>query len=225
VAKVDEVKDAHLPPEVRELVEQHRREVAALRDQGVRAGNEHRREAELKAAALRQEAEQKAQAVRDEGNRAASAALEQAKQEVELRRAELLEQLAELQGRHVAAGQTPEAEAVARQIADVQAEPAGDVLPAPNNLEAYRARIGEAFLFSVTGTTTGPLWGTDVYTTDSSPAKAAVHAGILRAGETGVVKVTIVDRLPSYRGTTRNGVTSSPWHDPWHGAYRIEAAI
>jgi hypothetical protein len=108
---------------------------------------------------------------------------------------------------------------------ELEAAPAGDVQPAPNNLEAFRSRVGESFLFSVVGATAGPLWGTDVYTSDSSPAKAAVHAGLLHSGESGVVKVTIVERLPNYKGTTRHGVTSNPWHDPWHGAYRIEAAI
>ncbi len=122
-------------------------------------------------------------------------------------------------------GRTADVEAVARLVQQLETEPIGDVQPAPSTMEAHRGRIGEAFLFSVTGSTAGPLWGTDVYTTDSAPAKAAVHAGVLRSGESGIVRVTIVERLPNYKGTTRNGVTSSPWHDPWHGAYRIEAAL
>ena len=51
------------------------------------------------------------------------------------------------------------------------------------DLRSLERRVNESFFFQVTGETHGPLWGTDVYTTDSSPAKAAVHAGVLRDGE------------------------------------------
>jgi hypothetical protein len=219
--------EAHplLPPEVRDLLEQHRREVAALRDQGIKQSNEARRDSDLKVAALQQETERNVQALRDEANRAAAHVLGDTKRELHLRRAELIEMLAGLRDSAVRRARSDEADAIDRLIVQLETEPVGDVQAAPNNLEAYRSRIGESFLFSVTGNTAGPLWGTDVYTTDSSPAKAAVHAGVLRPGDAGVVRITIVERLPNYRGSTRNGVTSSPWHDPWHGAYRIEAAI
>ncbi len=77
--------DKHLPPEVSVLLDQHRREVAALRDQGVKQGNEARRDADLKVAALQQETERQVQALRDEVNRAATAVLEDTKQELRLR--------------------------------------------------------------------------------------------------------------------------------------------
>jgi len=214
-----------LPSDVRALLEQHRREVATLRDQGIKQGNEARRDADLKVAALQQETERHVQTLRDEANRAAAGVLQDTKNELHVRRAELIETLAAVQDACAGRGKREEADAIGRFIVQLETEPGGDVQPAPANLEAYRSRIGESFLFTVTGNIAGPLWGTDVYTTDSSPAKAAVHAGVLRAGEAGVVRVTIVERLPNYRGSTRNGVTSSPWHDPWHGAYRIEAAI
>ena len=51
----------------------------------------------------------------------------------------------------------------------------------------------------------------DFVRTDTVPAKAAVHAGLLRPEESGIIKVTIVERLPNYRGTTRHGVSSSPF--------------
>jgi hypothetical protein len=218
-------KHHHLPAEVRALLEQHQREVAALREQGIKQGNEVRRDADLQVTALQQETERHVQALREEANRAAAAVLQDTRTELHLRRAELIETLAELRDALARRGKPGDADAVGTLIAEMETAPIGDVQPAPNNMEAYRGRLGESFLFSVTGSATGPLWGTDVYTTDSSPAKAAVHAGVLRDGEPGIVRVTIVDRLPTYRGTTRNGVTSSPWHDPWHGAYRIEAAI
>jgi hypothetical protein len=60
----------------------------------------------------------------------------------------------------------------------------------------------------------GALWGSDVYTTGSSLALAAVHAGALRPGQTGAVRVRVLGPQNGFAGTTRNGVTSAPW-----GAY------
>lgn len=75
--------------------------------------------------------------------------------------------------------------------------------------------------FNVTGRTSGgSVWGTDYYTTDSSLALAAVHAGAIRNGESGVIKVTFYPGRPSYVGSTRYGVTSSPW-----GNYEISFAV
>jgi hypothetical protein len=217
--------EKHVPAEIREILEQHRREVAALRDQGIKRGDELRREAEQKAIALQQQNERQMQGLRDEGTRAAALALEDAKQELKLRRDELIERLAEARKDCLRRGSRDDADAIGRLVAQLETEPVGDVQPAPSNLEGYRSRIGESFLFSVTASSAGPLWGTDIYTTDSSPAKAAIHAGLLRAGESGIIRVTIVERQPNYKGSTRNGVTSSAWHDPWHGAYRVTAAI
>lgn len=80
--------------------------------------------------------------------------------------------------------------------------------------------IGAIYYFRVTGATEGPLWGTDVYTGDSALAIAAVHAGALKADESAIVKVTIVDPLTQYPGCTRHGVTS---HDfgRYGTAYRV----
>src|SRR5262249_8492740 len=66
------------------------------------------------------------------------------------------------------------------------------------------------------------VYGTDVYTSDSNLATAAVHAGRLAPGQTGEVRVRIVPVLPSYQGSTRNGVTTKAWANSWTGAYRIE---
>jgi hypothetical protein len=78
----------------------------------------------------------------------------------------------------------------------------------PGNLSGFQDKLGKTFFFRVTGAQTGVIWGTDAYTADSHLATAAVHAGVLRAGQTGVVKVTIVAGTPGYTGTMRNGVTS-----------------
>lgn len=96
------------------------------------------------------------------------------------------------------------------------------VLDDPGNLVDFRGQEGQTYYFSVTGSTAGSLWGTDIYTDDSSLATVAVHAGILLEGQVGVVKVTILAGQSSYHGTTRNGVTSVDYSD-WYGSYRVEA--
>lgn len=90
---------------------------------------------------------------------------------------------------------------------------------------AYRGQKGEVIALEVTGsaaTEAAMIWGTDVYTDDSPVATVAVHAGILRPGQKGRVRITILDGRVSYEGSTRHGVTSAPY-GPWGGSYRIEA--
>jgi hypothetical protein len=98
-----------------------------------------------------------------------------------------------------------------------------DVVADPGTLGRPYDQVGKTHYFRVTGSTTGSIWGTDVYTADSSLATASVHAGALRAGETGVVRVKVVAGLGGYTGSTRNGVTSGNW-DAWPVAYTISRA-
>jgi hypothetical protein len=98
----------------------------------------------------------------------------------------------------------------------------GKVLADPGILTGYRTKVGQSFLFEVTGTTTGSVWGTGVYTDDSSLATAAVHAGVLANGKKGVVKVTILQGQPAYNGSTQNGVTTGQWAN-FEGSFRVEA--
>lgn len=82
-------------------------------------------------------------------------------------------------------------------------------LPDPGTLATYRGRYGQVYYFTVTGNAAaGPIWGTDIYTDDSSLAKAVVHAGLLADGETGIVRVNILASRDGYASTTRNGITS-----------------
>jgi hypothetical protein len=103
-----------------------------------------------------------------------------------------------------------------RAVEQVQAD--------PGDLRKWEGLVDLQLLFKVTGQTSGTVYGTDVYTSDSPLATAAVHAGVLQPGETGVVRVWVVPVLPSYRGTSRNGVVSRDWSTSWTGAYRIERA-
>jgi hypothetical protein len=92
----------------------------------------------------------------------------------------------------------------------------------PGELPGLAKQINQSFIFQVTGDVVGPLWGTDVYTSDSNLATACVHAGVLQPDETGTVQVTMVQPPPSFRGSQRNGVSSSSYQS-WPGAFRVEA--
>ena len=87
-------------------------------------------------------------------------------------------------------------------------------------MTSYQTQVGKSFFFTVTGDTESDIWGTDVYTTDSILASAAVHAGKVRAGQTKVVKVTIVTPPAQFQGSTRHGVTSCDYGS-FPGAYRF----
>ncbi len=91
-----------------------------------------------------------------------------------------------------------------------------------NGLTAYRGQIGRVLLFRLTGANEGSLWGTDTYTDDSMLRKAAVHAGAIAAGESGVVRVTILAGEATYTGSVRNGVSSSGFGS-WPGSFRVDA--
>jgi beta-lactamase regulating signal transducer with metallopeptidase domain len=97
------------------------------------------------------------------------------------------------------------------------------VLPADGTLLSFQDRVGQSFVFRVTGTTDRTIWGgPDAYTTDSPLTTAAVHAGVLPAGEEGVVRVTILPGRPSYPAEARNGLASQAW-GAFPGSYRVEA--
>jgi len=98
-----------------------------------------------------------------------------------------------------------------------------EVIAAPNNLVGYRNRVGQSLQFSVTGSTSGSVWGTGTYTDDSSVAAAAVHAGVVAPGQTAEVTINILDGQSSYSASTANGVSSRSWGS-WGGSYSFADA-
>jgi hypothetical protein len=95
------------------------------------------------------------------------------------------------------------------------------IMPDPGSLNQFGNQVGKRFYIRVTGAVNGGIFGSDVYTADSHLATAAVHAGVLKVGETGVVKVTIVAPPPVYQSTTRNGITSN-FYNQYPYAYEIK---
>jgi hypothetical protein len=115
-------------------------------------------------------------------------------------------------------------------------EPA-NALPDPGNLTSLVGQVGKVFTFRVTGGGQGGagiifggpggiamgggfVWGTDTYTLDSTLALAAVHAGAIKAGQTGVVRVKIQGPQAAFTGSTRNGITSMGY-GPYTGAFEF----
>lgn len=94
----------------------------------------------------------------------------------------------------------------------------------PGNLSRLAAKKGKTFYFDVTGINRGAVWGTDVYTCDSHLAAAAVHAGAVKLGKRGVVKVTIVESPDFHSGSQRHGVVTHPF-GPFGASYTIERAV
>ena len=92
---------------------------------------------------------------------------------------------------------------------------------APARIQDLCDTPGTTYYFRVSGAVDGSIWGTDIYTADSALATAAVHAGTVKAGETAVVRVTVMAPLTQYPGSVRNGVTS---HDygRFGTAYRVD---
>lgn len=93
---------------------------------------------------------------------------------------------------------------------------------APQNMLELCHDVGANYYFRVRGETEGQVWGTDTYTGDSLLSVAAVHAGVVKAGDSGVVKVTVVAPLSKYQGSVRNNVKT---HDfgRYGTAYKLSA--
>jgi hypothetical protein len=66
------------------------------------------------------------------------------------------------------------------------------------------------------------VWGTELYTGDSSICTAAVHAGTITLAEGGEVTFTMEPGQTRYEGSEANGVTSSSW-GPFRTSFRVEA--
>src|SRR5262245_392156 len=83
----------------------------------------------------------------------------------------------------------------------------------------FRGQNGARFEYTCPkyGTANG-VYGTDVYTDDSSVCTAAVHAGRITLAGGGSVTIEIRPGQSSYTSSTRNGITSSSY-GPWPGSY------
>ncbi|HJU87345.1 MAG TPA: LCCL domain-containing protein, partial [Gemmatimonadota bacterium] len=98
---------------------------------------------------------------------------------------------------------------------------AGPAVPADWNTraESHRGEVGTRYGYTCPPNgTAGPVWGTDVYTDDSSVCTAAVHAGLITLAGGGTVTIEMRGGEASYRGEPRNGITS--WnYGAWESSF------
>lgn len=130
--------------------------------------------------------------------------------EIRQRREILIQKLQSLQDDYTRAAKLDEAVAIRDRLRRLRALQFNARLN-PGNLVTYGTKTGRSFLFDVVGSVRGSVWGTDLYTTDSNLSTAAVHAGVLKAGQRGIVKVTIKAPPEEFIATFKNGVTSRPY--------------
>lgn len=95
------------------------------------------------------------------------------------------------------------------------------ILSDPGNLTSKRGNNYSDFEYTVTGSISGGVWGTNPYYTDDSHcATTAIHAGYLTNGEKKIVKYKILPGQDSYVSSTANGITSTSW-GAYSGSYQV----
>jgi hypothetical protein len=107
-------------------------------------------------------------------------------------------------------------------VASQRDDPGGSTWDA--SAASFRGHNGARYVFTCPSYgTASSVWGTDVYTDDSSVCTAAVHSGRITLAGGGTVTVEIRPGESSYTGSARNGITSSSY-GAWSGSYVIVAA-
>jgi hypothetical protein len=145
----------------------------------------------------------------------------QADAEILKRRAKAAAELQKIQDAFCREAKLDEAVAVRDVIRTVR-EGVTNALPDPGYINNGTTDIGKVFYFQTTGVSTGQsIYGTDIYTNGSHLGMAAVHCGLLKDGQKGVVKVTILPGQVSYAATTRHGVTSIAYGS-WSVSFKVE---
>ena len=101
---------------------------------------------------------------------------------------------------------TPNTEAVVREAEDQTAV----IWNTSASMISFEA--GKTYKFKCpSGGKESSVWGTDVYTLDSSICNAAVHAGKLASESGGSVTIELRPGESSYKGSTRNGIKSNDY--------------
>ena len=157
-----------------------------------------------------------AQRVVNDFQKGAAAIRKKADLEIRPLRDRAVLKLKALQDKYCREAKLDEALAIREKIKEIKG-----ILPDPGKLHLQVTDIGKVFHFEVVGNPQGAVWGTEVYTSDSFLAAAAVHAGVLQNGQKGIVKVRVLPGQNSYKGSTANGVTSRGW-GKWNVSFTVE---
>ncbi|MEB3232995.1 MAG: LCCL domain-containing protein [Leptolyngbyaceae bacterium] len=99
---------------------------------------------------------------------------------------------------------------------------------------AYRGQGGDRTFYCPAQGQLGPLWGSDVYSDDSSICTAAVHGGLITVADGGAIAIRLLLGTINYPATTQNEVSSAPkpaslgsftfttLHDPIAGVVEVD---
>ncbi len=135
--------------------------------------------------------------------------------QVETLKRKTARKLSSLQSTYQKRGQSSEAALIYTKIKEVQG-----VLGIENWASPREYDVGRKTRYELIGNTYGAIWGSDTYTSDTDPATAAVHAGLLLPGERGIVEIEVVPGQSHYSGGDRHGVVAQPWGQ-WPVSYII----
>ncbi len=87
------------------------------------------------------------------------------------------------------------------------------------NATSQRTQVGRRFSCNCPANgSIGSVWGTDIYTDDSSICSAAVHAGLMTRQAGGTVIIEMRAGQPSYASTLRYDIKSTAFLQ-WHGSF------
>jgi LCCL domain len=85
------------------------------------------------------------------------------------------------------------------------------------NATSLNGKEGETFTLTCSpGGTARSVWGSDIYTSDSSICTAAVHSGLITFQQGGDVTIELRPGRTIYGCSERNGVTTSPYGSYLH---------
>ncbi|MCC7542912.1 MAG: hypothetical protein IT379_42240 [Deltaproteobacteria bacterium] len=86
---------------------------------------------------------------------------------------------------------------------------------------SHRGEIGRRFQYECGASgVDGVVYGTDLYSDDSSVCTAAVHAGVITLDGGGAVTIEVAPGQSSYRASLRHGIQSTDYGE-WPGSFRV----
>ncbi len=111
------------------------------------------------------------------------------------------------------------------QISPALAQEAASLLGCSDNAVGIELEAGESMLMSCPADCgSRGVWGTDVYTDDSTICTAARHAGVIDSSG-GEFRLLMLEGQDSYDGSDRNGVVTANWTSPWPRSIAFESAV
>lgn len=81
--------------------------------------------------------------------------------------------------------------------------------------------IGSEVVVLTRGRNSGGLYGSGPYTLDSDCRKAGIHAGLLKEGELGLLRLRVFKHDAEHPSVPAHGVHPNAW-GPYHASYTLE---